>query len=511
MNRKVLLILAAIILAAMVARLWGLSGRGLFSPDETRYYRDAVMAKASIDGYCSSPVVKNFKGFMASLLPLTEAFAGKPGHTFLGLLALYLFGAHQYSVLLMNALLATATVPVVFLIGRKLHNEKTGLIAAALLAVCSAHVYFSRSFLAHTDQAFFLMLGTYLYLDQKRAFAALCLGYAFLVHPTGIIYFLPFAGYEFFLLITRKRRFGQITGFTACFFLPFLALESVSLFGRSDFGSLIVALKQSYLGQMLYNSGEALALGAHNNRSLGPFHYGIMSLLSNGVLATSVYAAGLAGGIVFFIKQRNAGAFITCAVPAALFIYWQYVTGHERLFREIIFLFPFFCIMSAVLMVRLNRKLAAALLIVLIGEGAWYSAKAIMITSEYPRIERFLIDQRVDKVMTPSEYISTTTDVLMPGLKDVKIYRVAGSEEAREVRAREGVSFMIATPGEHETGRMVSRRASPVISIREPNRAYLPSFYEDMRIRGELGAGACAQNADLTTVAVYDIRKEKRS
>jgi len=520
---RLLLYLLLIFIIASGLRCYGLSTRGLFHPDETRYYRDAVKTRVNIDNYFKSDVAKNLKSFSAVFVPSDdEWYAGKPGHSFLGTIGLYLFGNHQHSVLLLGALLSIATIFIVFLIGYRFYDMQVGLIAGAIASVCPILILFSRSFLTHSNQAFFLVLAIYLYLSslhpKEKAriipylLSALCIGYAFLVHPTGVIYFMPFLLCEVFYLLKRKRRVLDVFLFIASFLIPFLVIELVVIFGREEFGSLATALRKTYIEQLLFTSADAADYGRLHNKNLGSFHYLIMSLFTNGPLFTILLVSSAFSCFVHMLKNRKLHNFVIFAIPVALFIYWQFISIHERLLREMLFLFPVICLIIAVFISKLNKKVALLLVSLLIAEGIWYSAKVVLLVkSEYPRLETFLNDNRINKVITPSEYLATTADVLMPGLEDVRFYRVGDMKEAKSVSRKEGIDYLIVLPGDWFKDRKFGLKASAALRIKEPHYAYFPYFYESVKVGGNFDYLQHKDDPNAISVTLYNLKRRESS
>ncbi|MFH1848399.1 MAG: glycosyltransferase family 39 protein [Candidatus Omnitrophota bacterium] len=511
-KQRLFLCVTFILLAAAGLRLYDLNNRGLFYADETRYYRDTLAVKEGIDNYLAEGSPGGIRGLAGALRPLSESLAAKPGNSILGLMGLYVFGEHQSSVLFPGALLGIATVFLVFLMSRKYYGREAGIFAALALAACAAHVLFSRSFMAHSNQAFFLVLAAYLYLSGARALSAFSMGFAFLVHPTGIIYFAPFFLCELYFWVRRQRRFANILAFCACFMVPFILIEVISILGREEFGSLLVALQKSYIAQIFFVNSEALALAKTSNQNLGHFHYVIMSYLANGFIFTALLICGLLFGLGRFFKDRVLSNFILLAIPAAMLIYWQYISAHERLFREILVLFPFFCVAIGVFMSRLNRKLAVLLLALLILDGGWHSVTAVReLKADYSGVEDFLRKENIRAVITPSAYLATTRDVLMPGLTKTDFYIAKDMDDARRIRKDKGTRYIIIHPGDWFYSGTFRLRSNPAAMAAEPHYCYFPHFYEAMRLDGkeEYLKEKYRYFIGSKNVTVYDIKKEE--
>ncbi|MGC8958957.1 MAG: ArnT family glycosyltransferase [Chloroflexia bacterium] len=89
-------------------------------------------------------------------------YDAKPLHWGIVALGIAGFGNVDWVGPICMAVLGTATIPLVFLIGKTLSDVKTGLLAALCLALNPLHVFYSRTGLAEADSVFFLSLAVYL-------------------------------------------------------------------------------------------------------------------------------------------------------------------------------------------------------------------------------------------------------------------------------------------------------------------------------------------------------------
>lgn len=78
------------------------------------------------------------------------------------------FGENNFAFRLPSALLGTASVYLVYLIGVYLYSANAGLIAAAFLGVTLNNVYISRTGMQEPYVIFFLLLGLYLFLRALK-------------------------------------------------------------------------------------------------------------------------------------------------------------------------------------------------------------------------------------------------------------------------------------------------------------------------------------------------------
>jgi mannosyltransferase len=70
------------------------------------------------------------------------------------------FGGSEFFVRLLSVLFAIASIPVIYLLGRRLFGSRVGLIAAALLAVNAYHVQYSQDARSYSLMVFFCLLSS---------------------------------------------------------------------------------------------------------------------------------------------------------------------------------------------------------------------------------------------------------------------------------------------------------------------------------------------------------------
>jgi mannosyltransferase len=74
-------------------------------------------------------------------------------------------GASEFWLRSLSALFGVATIPAVYQLGNRFLSRKTGLAAAALLAVHSFHIRYSQELRSYSLLAFLLVVATYLFLS----------------------------------------------------------------------------------------------------------------------------------------------------------------------------------------------------------------------------------------------------------------------------------------------------------------------------------------------------------
>ncbi len=77
----------------------------------------------------------------------------------------FVFGTSEISLRLPSVILGIATVYIIYLIGKKLYDQKTGLIAATLLATAPLHIYYSQEARMYMLAAFLTSLSVYFFIN----------------------------------------------------------------------------------------------------------------------------------------------------------------------------------------------------------------------------------------------------------------------------------------------------------------------------------------------------------
>ena len=151
---------------------------------------------------------------MAARVPLSQFFTYlkadfQPPLYYLFLkLWLPLAGNSEWLIRLPGILIGTATIPLVFLLCRKLlgKNSKIPFIAALFLALNPFHVYYSQELRMYALSAFFVLLSWLALLDEKYIWVSL----------TNLLSLFTFYGAGFnlvsqglYLLFSKKKDFGK--------------------------------------------------------------------------------------------------------------------------------------------------------------------------------------------------------------------------------------------------------------------------------------------------------------
>ncbi len=258
------------------------------------------------------------------------------------------------------ALVGTATIAVLFRIGRRIAGDAVGLIAALFLAVSILHVRESHFAMTDALMTFFAMLSLALLLrafDRQRqpslgertvpasqgvAAAGLAAGLAASTKYTAVALLAPVAAAQLLLLLRSRQRLSRTwiwSGVFAAFFAfgflattPFAALD----------GAKFVQDFQFNLTHLSEGHGVNLGRGwvYHLTRSL-PYGVGL-----------PVFIAAIAG-IVPFVRGYGAHALLVGAFAIATYV--SLGNGYTVFFRYVLPLVPIVCLVAAVGVVHFSR------------------------------------------------------------------------------------------------------------------------------------------------------------
>lgn len=184
------LLLCIVMVFVGILRFYNLADQGFMVGDDGGY---VVAAKRIIEGaYESAEMYHVRPGFIM----IGHSF-NRPGFIALVLLATRLVGLSPMAGAGVSAVFGLLTVGLVYAITRQLVDRRAALLATALLATSTWHIFQSRVGLSNATATFFWTLGLYLWLrfhqDRRTLWiplaAGLSFGYAFTCHY-GLLLFL---------------------------------------------------------------------------------------------------------------------------------------------------------------------------------------------------------------------------------------------------------------------------------------------------------------------------------
>ncbi len=124
-------------------------------------------------------------------------------------LAYKLFGVNSFSARFLSFFFGLLTIPLLYLISKKLFNEKVALIASFLLAISWFHIRYA---LIEMDEAmiFFILFAFYYFIngiEKKQRFVLpvfILLAVAMLIKPITVVFIPAFAIYFIYMLFKEK-------------------------------------------------------------------------------------------------------------------------------------------------------------------------------------------------------------------------------------------------------------------------------------------------------------------
>lgn len=258
-KKKEIIFLIAILLLAAYLRLYRISDYMTFLGDEGR---DVIVAKSILAGHLTLLGPRSSAG---------DFFMG-PAYYYMITPFLFLFNFDPVGPAVMVALLGIATVWLVYFVGKRWFDEKTGLFAAALYAVSPVVINYSHSswnpdvlpFFAllllyllyiavqiKTSWKYFVLVGFLLGISLQLHYLAILLGVTAFVYMFWAMWYKT-KTIKFGLLI--KQYLQVLTGFLIGF-SPFLLFEVRHSFAntKSIFGFIFSdTLQKGYVSHMSY-------------------------------------------------------------------------------------------------------------------------------------------------------------------------------------------------------------------------------------------------------------------
>lgn len=364
MRRRVPAALAPILLLAGIVRFWGL-GFGMphtqARPDET-FIID--VARSFLRGDFSPPFYDYPWLYMWAVSGVYFCYylwglATGAFHSIADLLASWPVHWSPFFLLSrgVSALAGTATVAVVFYIGRRLWDDATGLVAAFFLSVAFLHVRDSHFGTTDVAMTLLIVLAIAFLIEAHREgrpsrflaagiFGGLAAAtkYSALLVPVAML-----GSQALHVLDSRDPRWrAAFDGRLLWFGVPFVLAFGVGVpFVLLDTGRFLDAMRALQDSMAIGTP----ALGLHN----GLAHHVEFSLRYG--LGLPLLLAGLAGALVLF-RADPKGATLLLSFPIAYYL----VAGSIRnlFFRYAIPLVPFLCLTAAYLVCRTIAHLPIA-------------------------------------------------------------------------------------------------------------------------------------------------------
>ena len=207
-KNKNLILMALIIIFALALRL--IFFVGVYGSDDLGYYEFAYKAANNELGH-----EENFHSTRIGLIYPTA-------------LSYRLFGVNKYTSNLLPLITSMLSIILAYQLGKLLFSDKAGIMAAFLLSFYPVHVLYSSMLFPDLPSAYFVALGTFLFLKADKTGTRLnyllsgaSIGIAYLMKELSVLIFLFFGIY-----ILYKRKFKLEYSLLALGFLLVFSFEA---------------------------------------------------------------------------------------------------------------------------------------------------------------------------------------------------------------------------------------------------------------------------------------------
>jgi 4-amino-4-deoxy-L-arabinose transferase-like glycosyltransferase len=486
--------LALILALAVGLRFYRLADRGLLQSDEGTSWLGVRTQRAALDWAVGRVLGTERVSLREALLQRggTNPTYAKVGHDALTVLASIPLGMHDYTILVVSAALGSLTVLLVYLIGKRVYDDATGLVAAGVLAALNYHVVFSRSGFSAAAAVFFLVLGFLLYLRsterEKRAHLWLCLsglsiGYAFTCHYDQFYPPLVFGAFELVSFCRAGDRAAKLKRpllFGLSMLAPLLAFEAVygsakyvvyamgmgDVLAQTNFGRFM-----SYFEQV-WNQVGGVSESRIVTRDL--LFYPKLLVYFDGYVTPVLAACGL-GIVVRYVRQSSLGERIALSLLAVGLFFWTLVSALQfgRSFLLITPLMALFAAKGIVWLTRRKHILVVGMTILVIGYGVYHTLPTLQVRSGYGEAIAYMRAHHGDKHISS---MPTVSRVYAGSWNAVCFSLTVSPEEARELY-EEGYRYLLWDPsGYNWLGDALVIRANahtPVFEVAHSTDAFL--------------------------------------
>jgi hypothetical protein len=216
-----------------------------------------------------------------------DLFSTRWGLTIPTALFYWLFGVNEFSSTLWPMLCSLGTVMVAYLLGRRLADEQTGLLAAIILAVFPLEIFYAGQLMADGPLGFWLLLSLYCFLrgdsmgskKSKRysyLISGMALGIAYATKQEAILV-LPF--FPLFALI--RRRIDWQSGWLALGFCVIFGIEFIAFYTVTGDGLYRLTLKLQKREMLSHDLGLQVLNSLKINTEIGRYFYWMLIDIHN--------------------------------------------------------------------------------------------------------------------------------------------------------------------------------------------------------------------------------------
>jgi 4-amino-4-deoxy-L-arabinose transferase-like glycosyltransferase len=465
--------LAPIVLMAGVLRLAGLPSRGLLYWDEGKFALEGIRLLA---------IARSLPTLHAASIAGKAVGTAKPMHALFIAVAYALLGVHDYAPLYLDAFASLASVVVLYGLVADLVNRRTGLVAAAFLAVSGYDVVYARSALSESDAALLFLVAVHLWWRAHRSESArlglaagVVLGAAFTTNYRISVYAFGLVAAAVVVAFRASDRAQQVRVLVASFagtlVLP-LCWELAGIVAQRHgvvlFRSEITNRPTSYIAEALYQIHGGKQAVVH----FDPRLYLQWYVIRQGWPLALLTGVGL---LVAAMRRTVADLLLITLVvlPFAIFAFASFIVP-----RNLDAALPFASALAAIGLVDLAERylprttLSATVAMAALGlaaTGAAVAAPTLAVHSGFVRAAIFLRRHHIDTAVVDNEVMEFYMRDAEIGCDGQRLPRHVGQLRA-DVAA--GARMAIITDHTQSSARFLAARAVHVATFRTMGSAY---------------------------------------
>jgi 4-amino-4-deoxy-L-arabinose transferase-like glycosyltransferase len=294
-----------------------------------RLWRLGALGFSSNEDYLAISVRSVLEN-LAPLFPSGVMYPRALPLTYLSSLLVKIFGFSEFTLRLPSVLFSAASIPLVYLLGRRLVSPAAGLLAALLLAVSDLDIASAQSARMYSMFSFFVLLSLVLFHDSavsKRRYAGtstvLAILLACLVHRLGVVLVPVFACFALYL----HRRGLRPHFAVVCIVAAGLGYAVNSQFEMYNYGHWLGIVEASAIGPLATANGSGferttLLLGERVLPlfvSVATGHPYLIAILS------ALLAIAVISSLALFISRKDSRVFSLAVLAVALALYLQQI------------------------------------------------------------------------------------------------------------------------------------------------------------------------------------------
>lgn len=227
---------------------------------------------------------------------------------------------------LIMVLFSSGILALTYLIGCRIFNRKTAVIAALFLSLSQTFFLFGNVLHSEIPSAFFVLLGFYFFINKKYNFSGLFLGIAFMTRFFQIFAFIALVLLLFYLFVKKKEPYKSLFYFSLFFLIPIIPYLVLNYILYNNI--LYPFLLQSWMSQ---HTGWIFSQ---------PIYFYLINLIKENILVLFSVSA-----IIFLLKNPKFEK--TSIVLVFLFLFVPYNFAEHKEMRLIIAALPFLFILTS--------------------------------------------------------------------------------------------------------------------------------------------------------------------